>query len=89
MNLYYKGKEVTPDLYCIEYVNSNGTDSKTITQFFSGIYSYQKAVIWAHENYITGKVIYCLSLQYQNIIDGFPVKRGVKKKNNSSGYNNK
>ncbi len=88
MNLYYKGMEVTPDLYCVEYIDTNGTDSKTITQFFSGLYSYQKAVIWAHENYITGKIIYCLSLQWQNIIDGYPVKRGVKKKNNRTDFLN-
>ena len=82
MNLYYKGQEVTPDLYAVEYISTNGIDSTTITKFFSGVYSYQKAVIWAHENYITGKIIYCLSLQWQNVKNGFPVKRGVKKKNN-------
>jgi hypothetical protein len=88
MNLYYKGKEVTPDLYAVEYINTNGEDSKTITQFFSGFYGYQKAVIWAHENFITGKIIYCLSLQWQNIIDGFPVKRGVKKKHTRTDFIN-
>ena len=80
--------EVTADLYCVEYIDTNGTDSKTITQFFSGLYSYQKAVIWAHEKYITGKIIYCLSLQWQNVKDGFPVKRGVKKKNNRTDFLN-
>ena len=88
MNLYYKGKEVTPDLYAVEYITTNGTDSKTVIQFFKGVYSYQKAVIWAHENYITGKVIYCLSLQFQNIKYCYPVKRGVKKKNNITDFLN-
>ena len=45
MNLYYKGKEVTPDLYVIEYPDTNGIDTTTIVKFFSGVYSYQKAVI--------------------------------------------
>ena len=88
MNLYYKGKEVTPDLYCVEYITTNGQDSKTVTQFFSGVYAYQKAVIYAHENYISGKIIYCLSLQWQNIKDGYPVKRGKKKKINRTDFLN-
>jgi len=33
-------------------------------------------------------VIYCLSLQFQNIKDGYPVKRGVKKKNNRTDFLN-
>lgn len=86
MNLYYKGQEVTPDLYAVEYTSTNGVD--TITVFFMGVYSYQKAVIFAHENYITGKIIYCLSLQWQNVKNGYPVKRGVKKKNNRTDFLN-
>jgi len=90
MNLYYKGKEVTPDLYCVEYFDNVfiGKDKIPCIQFFTGVYSYQKAIIWAHENYITGKVIYCLSLQWQNIKNGYPVKRGVKKKNNRTDFLN-
>jgi len=75
MNLYYKEKEVTPDLYCIEWLSLDGENIK----FFNGMFAYQKAVIWANENYITGKVIYCLSKQYQNIKNGVPIKQGKKK----------
>jgi hypothetical protein len=89
MNLYYKGKEVTPDLYCVEYFDTVQLEKiKTLIQFFSGVYSYQKAVIWAHENYITGKVIYCLSLQWQNIKNGLPCKTWRKKKNNRTDFLN-
>ena len=90
MNLYYKGTEVTPDLYCIEYFDNVfiGKSKIPCIHFFSGPYSYQKAVIWAHENYITGKLIYCLSLQWQNIKNGYPVKRGVKKKNKRTDFLN-
>lgn len=90
MNLYYKGKEVTPDLYAVEYYDTVfiGKDKIPCIQFFSGYYSYQKAVIWAHENLITGKIIYCLSLQWQNVKNGFPVKRGVKKKHTRTDFIN-
>ena len=42
MKLFYKGIEVTPDLYAVEYIVNN---SKAIN-FFTGLYSYQKAIIW-------------------------------------------
>ena len=74
MNLYYREKEVTPDLYCLEWFNMDGDNFR----FFTGNYAYQSAVIWAHEHYITGKIIYCLSLQSQNVVDGMPIKRGLK-----------
>jgi hypothetical protein len=79
MNLYYNGKEVTPDLYVVEHIVETGTYKKTMLNFFSGMYSYQKAVIWCYENSINGKLIYCLNRQSQTIIDGLPIKRGRKK----------
>jgi hypothetical protein len=94
MNLYYKGREVTPDLYAVEYSSKNfvGVDKiptvKFYQEYFTGVYSYQKAVIWAHENFITGKIIYCLSQQWINVVDGLPVKRGVKKKNKRTDFLN-
>jgi hypothetical protein len=75
MKLFYKGIEVTPDLYAVEYIVNN---SKAIN-FFSGLYSYQKAIIWCAENFINGKLVYCLNSQAQTIIDGNPIKRGRKK----------
>jgi hypothetical protein len=84
MFLTYKGREVTPDLYCIEWTNLDGENIR----FFTGVFAYQKAIIWANENYITGKVIYCLSNQYQNIVNGIPIKRGVKKQNKRSDFKN-
>lgn len=89
MNLYYKGVEITPDLYVIEYQEVSLSGVNTVIKFFSGIYSYQKAVIYAHENFINGKIIYCLSMQFQNVVDGFPVKRGKKKTDHKKIKKNK
>jgi hypothetical protein len=75
MKLFYKGIEVTPDLYAVEYIVNN---SKAIN-FFSGMYSYQKAIIWCYENLINGKLVYCLNSQAQTIVEGLPIKRGRKK----------
>lgn len=82
MNLYYRNHEVTPDMYCLEWYDTifEGKDEVLNYQFFFGTYAYQKAIIHANEKQITGKVVYCLSKQYQNIIKGEPVKRGAKKK---------
>lgn len=84
MNLFYNQKEVTPDLYCLEWIESDGLNTK----FFSGQFAYQKAVIWANENNITGKVVYCLSKQYQNIKNGIPVKQGKKKNIKRTDFKN-
>jgi hypothetical protein len=75
MKLYFKGIEVTPDLYAVEHIVNN---SKAIN-FFSGLYSYQKAIIWCAENLISGKLVYCLTSQAQSIVEGYPIKRGRKK----------
>lgn len=72
MELYYKNKEVTPDLYALEY------EDKTL--YFSGPFSYSKALIYAYENSITGRIVYCLSLQSQNVKEGQPIKRGRVRK---------
>jgi hypothetical protein len=72
MELYYKEREVTPDLYSLEY------EDKTL--FYTGPFAYQKALIHAYDNFITGRIVYCLTLQSQNIRNGFPIKRGRIKK---------
>jgi hypothetical protein len=90
MTLYYNDREVTPDLYCLEWNEQvfKNTDPIPCCHFFTGPYAYQKAIIYAHEANITGKIVYCLSKQYQNIVDGIPVKRGVKKKNKRTDFKN-
>ena len=69
-------------MYCLEWYDIlfEGEKESLHYLFFFGTYAYQKAIIHANEKQITGKVVYCLSKQYQNIIKGEPVKRGAKKK---------
>jgi len=90
MNLYYQEKEVTPDLYCLEWFEAifENKDKILNYKFFNGQFAYQKAVIWANENSITGKVVYCLSKQYQNIKNGIPVKQGKKKNIKRTDFKN-
>jgi len=83
MELYYRGEEVTPDLYCLEWKEVSINEDKTINEvylFFTGRFAYQEALIYAYKNFITGNIVYCLSLQSQKIENGFPIKRGRKKK---------
>lgn len=85
MELYYRNEEVTPDLYCLEWLeyDKNIHDEKVmydVYQFFRGRFAYQEALIYAYKENITGSIVYCLSLQSQRIEKGLPVKRGRKKK---------
>jgi len=83
MELYYRNKEVTPDLYCLEWIEKGTDEEKTIYdvyEFFTGRFAYQEALIYAYKNFITGNIVYCSSLQSQKIENGFPIKRGRKKK---------
>jgi hypothetical protein len=78
IHLKYKGVDVNPGMYTLEYFHPDG---KEVIHFDSTIYAYQKLLIKAYELQIDGFIVYCLTRTRQKIINGLPIKRGVKRKN--------
>jgi len=78
IHLTYKGEEVNPRMYTLEYIHPEVGE---VIHFDSTIYAYQKLLIQAYELKINGYIVYCLTRTRQRIINGLPIKRGVKRKN--------
>lgn len=78
IHLTYKGIEVNPKMYTLEYKDLNGNE---VIEYDSSIYAYQKHLINAYYLQIDGYIVYCLTRTRQKIIKGLPIKRGVKRKN--------
>jgi hypothetical protein len=78
IHLKYKGIEVNPGMYTLEYNTPEGTE---LIEWDDSLYAYQKLLIRAHELKVNGFIVYCLTRTRQKIIEGFPIKRGVKRKN--------
>jgi hypothetical protein len=78
IHLKYKGVDVNPGMYTLEYLHPDGEE---VIHFDSTIYAYQKLLIQAYELKIDGYIVYCLTRTRQRIINGLPIKRGVKRKN--------
>jgi hypothetical protein len=76
---HYKGLEATSDMYAVEYTNEMDGQLMFIT--FLGEIAYLRAVVYCNDLKITGKIVYCITRTTQKVIDGMPVKRGRKKKN--------
>jgi hypothetical protein len=74
----YKGIDVNPKMYTLEWIDDSG---KECIEADSSIYAYQKLLIKAHDLKLNGFIVYCMTRTRQKIIDGMPIKRGVKRKN--------
>ena len=75
--LLYNDTEINQTTYVLEYLRNN----KTELVFFDGLYSYAKALIYAHDFNISGHITYCLTRSRIKIVNGLPLKRGRKPQN--------
>jgi hypothetical protein len=75
-NFYLKhnGKEIDQTTYALEYKQGE----EILIIYFSGVYAYNKALIYAYEQNVNGYIIYCLTRSRLKISNGMPVKRGRK-----------
>lgn len=78
LHLSYKGIEVTAGMYTLEYKDPSGIE---VSEAYSDIYAYQRLLIRAYDLQINGFIVYCLTRTRQRIVNGLPIKRGVKRKN--------
>ena len=78
IHFQYKGIDVNPSMYTLEWINSDGED-KILCE--SSMYAYQKLLIIAYDLKITGYIVYCMTRTRQKIVNGIPIKRGVKRRN--------
>jgi len=76
IHLTYKGIEVQPDMYCLEYTNEDGID---VLEPEFGRYAYQRLLIKAFDLQVDGYIVYCITRTRQKIINGLPIKRGRKR----------
>jgi len=76
IHLVYKGIEVTPGMYCLEYFDSDG---KEVIDFADDHYAYQRLLIKAFDLQIDGLIVYCITRTRQKIKNGLPIKRGRKR----------
>jgi hypothetical protein len=77
--LKYRGEEVNQYTYSLEYIQ----DDIFIVEWFSDYYAYAKALIRAYDLSVDGYIVYCLTRNRIKIVNGFPVRRGRKPKNES------
>jgi hypothetical protein len=78
IHFQYKGVDVDPGMYTLEWIDESGNEC---IERDSSIYAYQKLLIKAYDLKITGYIVYCITRTRQKVINGMPVKRGVKRKN--------
>jgi hypothetical protein len=76
IHLSYKGIEVKPDMYCLEYTNEDGID---VFEPEFGLYAYQRLLIKAFDLQVDGYIVYCITRTRQKIKNGLPIKRGRKR----------
>ena len=78
IHLQYRGIDVTPDMYCLEYTNSDGIE---VFEPCFDHYAYQRLLIKAFDLQVDGYIVYCITRTRQKIKNGLPVKRGRKREN--------
>ena len=78
IHLLYKGVQVDPSLYSLEWIDEDGNENVI---WEGSMYAYQKLLIKAYDLQINGYIVYCMTRTRQKIVDGIPIKRGVKRKN--------
>jgi len=78
IHFLYKGIEVVPSMYTLEWIDADGNEC---IESDSSIYAYQKLLIKAHDLQVNGFIVYCMTRTRQKIVNGMPIKRGVKRKN--------
>jgi len=78
IHFLYKGIEVNPLMYTLEWIDADGNEC---IESDSSIYAYQKLLIKAHDLQVNGFIVYCMTRTRQKIVNGMPIKRGVKRKN--------
>ena len=78
IHFQYRGIEVNPGLYTLEYIDELGNEK---IDWDSSLYAYQRLLIKAYDLQINGYIVYCMTRTRQKIVNGFPIKRGVKRKN--------
>jgi hypothetical protein len=72
--LKHNGKEIDQTTYALEYKQGD----EILIIYFTGFYAYNKALIYAYDNNVTGYIIYCLTRSRLKISNGLPIKRGRK-----------
>jgi hypothetical protein len=78
IHFQYRGIEVTPTMYMLEWIDELGNQCYLPEH---GLYAYQKLLIKAYDLQLDGYIVYCMTRTRQKIVNGLPIKRGVKRKN--------
>jgi hypothetical protein len=78
IHFQYKGIDVNPAMYTLEWIDADGNEC---IETDSSIYAYQKLLIRAYDLQVDGFIVYCMTRTRQKIVNGIPIKRGVKRKN--------
>jgi len=78
IHFQYKGVDVNPAMYTLEWIDESGNEC---IETDSSIYAYQKLLIKAYDLQLNGFIVYCMTRTRQKIVNGLPIKRGVKRKN--------
>lgn len=78
IHFQYKGVDVTPAMYTLEWIDESGEECIIRDD---SIYAYQRLIIMSYDLQITGYIVYCMTRTRQKIVNGLPIKRGVKRRN--------
>lgn len=85
-SLSYRGVNVEQSTYCLEWKDEDGLLHFV---FESDLLAYNRLVLKAHDEKLTGFIVYPLTRSRQRIEKGQIIKRGRKKNNSSALFSRK